>query len=346
MSGIRTCFVRGAVLAAAWVCAPMVAFAQQAYHITMVMPRDEQPIEVVYKDYLKKLNIPVTYTALKFSGKPEDVVELRATLKKQKTDLIYTWGTPTTLAVAGTIDAPNEDLNTRNIPVVFVEVTDPVGTKIIRSFEQPGRNVTGITHVAPLAQQINTIKAYRPLKRVGYITNPAEPNSKLVLDALMRLAQQQSFEVVDETLPVNKAGQPDATQIPAVIKRIADKKVDFLYIGPSTFLAFSNRDVVTQSALDEGLPTFCATESIVRQAKCLFGLFSNSANLGRFAAHKSAQILMEKKPANQISAETLQRMSLLINMPVAKQLGLYPPIGLLNVAEVITGTPVKAAQDN
>ncbi|MEC4720752.1 ABC transporter substrate-binding protein [Noviherbaspirillum sp. CPCC 100848] len=323
---------------------PILSFAQQKFHITMVMPRDEQTIEVVYKDYLKKLNVDATYTFLRFSGKPGDVAELRASLQKLKTDLVYTWGTPTTLAVAGTSDSPNEDLARRNIPVVFVEVTDPVGTNIIQSFEKPGRNVTGITHVAPLAQQINTIKAYRPVKRVGYITNPAEPNSLLVLKGLAKVAAQHGFEVIDETLPLNDAGQPQASQIPAVVKRIADRKVDFLYIGPSTFLAFSHRDAVTQSALEQRLPTFCATESIVRQAKCLVGLFSNGANLGRFAAHKTAQILIQKKPADQIPSETLQRMSLLINMPVARQLDLYPPIGLLNVSEVISETAVRSAQ--
>jgi putative ABC transport system substrate-binding protein len=72
-----------------------------------------------------------------------------------------------------------------------------------------------------------------------------------------------------------------------------------LYIGPSTFLAFTHRDLVTDLALKARLPTFCATESIVRKARCMFGLFSNGNNIGRFAAFKAAQILVDGVAVDQ-----------------------------------------------
>ncbi|MFC4160077.1 ABC transporter substrate-binding protein [Chitinimonas lacunae] len=310
------------------------------YRIAMVLPRDEQPTEQAFRDYLRKNGVDTEVSVLRYSGKREDAPALIQQLRQLRPDLIYTWGTPTTLAVAGTYDDAEPDRHIRDIPIVFTEVTDPLGTRLVPSLEQPRRNLTGVSHVAPLTVQLNTIRAYRPFKRLGYLTNPAEPNSLLVRDALQRLAPSLQFELVEETVPL-RDGSPDPSALPLLVRRIAEQRVDFLYIGPSTFLAFTHRDAVTQAALDIRLPTFCATESIVRQAKCLFGLFSNGANVGRFAAYKAREILLERKPAGSVPAQTLQRFSLIINMPVAQQLDLYPPLGLLNVAEVVNAAQSK-----
>ncbi|MNV89206.1 hypothetical protein D3C71_1834800 [compost metagenome] len=55
------------------------------------------------------------------------------------------------------------------------------------------------------------------------------------------------------------------------------------------------------------------------------------------------QILVEKNPVSAVPASTLQRFSLLVNMRTAKALDLYPPMLLLNVAEVINTPPTALA---
>lgn len=313
-----------------------ISFAQGTGNsILMILPRDEQNIEIAFRDYLKKRNLPIKIETIRYSGNSQDRAALISQIRKAAPNLIYTWGTGTTLAVAGAYNAPQPGDFIRDIPIVFTEVTDPIGSLLLQQLSPPGRNVTGVSHLAPLVVQINAIRTYRPFKRLGYITNPKETNTKLVYEALVKLGQTMKFEVVQEVLPVDAQGNPEVAAVPIAINRIAASKVDFLYIGPSTFLAFTHRDLVTQTALDAKLPTFCATESIVRKSKCLFGLFSNGNNVGRFAAYKAAQILADKQPVETIPAETLQRFSLLINMPTAKMIDLYPPLNLLNVAEVI-----------
>lgn len=319
----------------AWACASAALAQSRTGTIAMVLPRDEQNIEAAFRDYLSKRNLPYRIETVRFSGRGEDGPALVAQVRKMAPDLIYSWGTGTTLALAGTYDAQRPQDFIRDIPIVFTEVTDPLGTRLLQQLNPPERNVTGVSHVAPLPVQLNAIRSYRPFTRLGYITNPKEPNSELVLQSMRKLAQSMNFEIVNETVPLDAAGNPDASALPAMIQRIATQKVDFLYIGPSTFLAFTHRDLVTQAALDAKLPTFCATESVVRKAKCMFGLFSNGSNVGRFAAYKAAQILADRVPVEKVPAETLQRFSLLINMPTVKALQLYPPLALLNVAEVI-----------
>jgi putative tryptophan/tyrosine transport system substrate-binding protein len=248
------------------------------------------------------------------------------------------------LALAGRHDQPNAGNPIRDIPIVFTEVTDPVGAGLLPTLEHPSRNVTGVSHVAPLPVQLNAIRAYRPFAKLGYLHNPVEPNSALIRDRLKDLAKTQNFEVVEAALPLLPTGAPDPGQIAAQVKSLAERGADLLYVGPITFLAFTHRDAVTAAALDNKLPTFCATESIVRQSGCMFGLFSNGANIGRYAGSMARQILVEKKRTQDIPASTLQRFSLLINMRTVQALGLYPPMLLLNVAEVINVETQAAAK--
>ena len=314
--------------------AAAAAAATARYTIAMVLPRDEQNIEAGFTSYLQRQDIPVRYVNIRFSGKADDIADLRSRVRAANPDLVYVWGTPTTLALAGRHDQP-VGTSIRDIPIVFTEVTDPVGAGLIPTLEQPARNVTGVSHVAPLPVQLNAIRAYRPFTKLGFLHNPAEPNSALIRDRIKDLAKAQNFEVVEASLPLLPSGAPDPAQIAPQIQGIAQQGADLLYVGPITFLAYTHRDAVTTAALDNKLPTFCATESIVRQSGCMFGLFSNGANIGRYAASMARQILVEKKRTQDIPASTLQRFSLLINMRTVQALGLYPPMLLLNVAEVI-----------
>lgn len=315
---------------------PTAAAQAQRYTIAMVLPRENQNIETGFINYLQRQGVAVDYVSIRYSGRTGDAEELRRQVRAANPDLIYTWGTPTALALAGRFDKTDGQASAiRDIPTVFTEVTDPVGAGLIASVEKPQRNVTGVSHVAPLAAQLNTIRAYRPFKKLGYLDNPAEPNSQLILAQLKEMAKEQKFDIISVALPLLDGGKPDDSQIQASVAQIAQSGADILYIGPITYLAYTRRDEVTQAALDNKLPTFCATESIVRQSHCMVGLFSNGANVGAYAGSMAMQVLVKKKPVESIPASRLQRFSLLVNMQTASALQLYPPMLLLNVAEVI-----------
>lgn len=305
------------------------------FTIAMVLPRAAQSTEAGFRNYLERENVAARYVEVRFSGNPLDAPALRQQVAALRPDLVYAWGTPTSLALAGRHDESNAANPLRNTPIVFTEVTDPVNAGLIRNLQQPERNITGVSHVAPLDIQFNAIQAYRPFRKIGYLHNPAEPNSQTILRNLQDQAQRQGLQVVSARLGLDAEQRPDPAQIAPLVADIAARGADLLYIGPITFLAFTHRDALTQAALTAQLPTFCTTESIVRRAGCLFGLFSNDTNVGRFAGSMARQILLEKKPVSAIAASTLQRFSLLVNIPTAQALDLYPPMLLLNVAEVI-----------
>ena len=356
----RTKFPLMAAVVAAAACSATLSLAQTEkanapaagagprFTIAMVLPRSQQNIEAGFTGYLQRQGVQVQYVPIRYDAKQEEETQLRARVRDAKPDLIYAWGTPTVLALAGKFEPASASKSAhddfiRDIPIVFSEVTDPVGAGLIPSMEKPQRNVTGVSHVAPLQVQLNAIRAYRPFQKLGYVHTPNEPNSQLILTRLQELAREQKFEVVTTALPLLANGAPDDSQIAPAIASLAKNGADFLYVGPITYLAYNHRDTVTNAALTNKLPTFCATESIVRQSGCMFGLFSNGTNVGAYAGSMARQILVDKKPAASIAASTLQRFSLLVNMRTASELQLYPPLLLLNVAEVIN-TPTTAAR--
>ncbi len=115
----------------------------------MVLPRPEGELERAFEKYFAKVGAVLHVEVLIYSGRPADQPALVAQLRRLAPDLIYTWDTPTTLAVAGPVGGdPVQYI--RNIPVVFTSVSDPIAAGLVSNLERPGRNVTGVIPLAPL----------------------------------------------------------------------------------------------------------------------------------------------------------------------------------------------------
>src|SRR5262249_54032926 len=82
-------------------------------------------------------------------------------------DLILSHNTPTTASL------PQQ---TRTIPIVFVIVSDPVGSGFVASFPRPGGNITGFTNIQPTmaGKWLELLKGIAPsVARVALLFNPA-----------------------------------------------------------------------------------------------------------------------------------------------------------------------------
>ena len=302
--------------------------------IFLILFRGSTPVERGFKDYFKTHGIEAEFierdVALDVGKVPALVAEARAL----KADLIYTWGTPVTLAVAGKEKDVNPERHVTDIPVVFTMVASPEGSGLVSSRKSSGRNLTGTSHVVPLELQLSAMHAYRKFERVAVIFNRAEPNSVLSVKELRNAAPRSGFTLVERAVPLDAEGKPQPAALPGIIEELARLKVQVLYLGPDSFLA-THRQLVTEAALVQRLPTFSATESLLRDGKALFGLVSGYENVGRLTAFKAAQILDQNMAPRDIPIETLARFSYLVNMTVAADIGLYPPLKVINFAEVI-----------
>ncbi len=97
--------LRAVVLACSCACVPLSPPAQahpgRTYDIVMVLPRPKSDTERAFEEYFAKRGVSLHTTVIFYSGRPDDQPALITRLRRLAPDLIYTWSTPTTLAVAG-----------------------------------------------------------------------------------------------------------------------------------------------------------------------------------------------------------------------------------------------------
>ncbi|MBV8500548.1 MAG: ABC transporter substrate-binding protein [Paucibacter sp.] len=307
---------------------------QRPWRIYVVTYRGKTEVERGFADYFKARGIAVEIVWRDIALDPGRLPALVEEIRRDRPDLVHTWGTGVTLGIAGRWDDADRQRYVQDIPLVFSLVASPVGAGIVPDLRSPGRAVTGVSHVASLGAQVQAMRSYRPFSKIGMLYSSNEPNSAAVLKELRALGQVQGFEVIAESFKVDAAGRSMADGVPTVVDRLKAAGANWLYLPPDSFLSTQAKSVVIPAALQAGLPAFASTEQLMA-AGALLGLVSRYYNVGQFAAHKAAQILQDKVPPSKIPVETLTRLALQINLPVARRLGMLPPLNMFNYAELI-----------
>ena len=306
----------------------------KVFRIFMILFRGETEAEKGFADYLSKRGIAFELIIRDVAQDLKKIPALIEEARALQVDLIYTWGTSVTLAVVGKQAAVDAGKHVTDIPVVFTIVASPEGSGLIRSRRSSERNLTGASHVVPLQLQLEAIRAYRPFKRMATIYNPLEPNSLQVINELRGASIKDHFQLHELQIPTGKTGLAMASSLPQLLAEVSRQSPDFLYLGPDSFIG-ANCNQITQLALQYRIPVFSATEVALREGKALFGLVSRYAAVGRLTARMAEQILLQKLLPAQIPVETLTRFSYIVNMTIAAELDLYPPLKVINFAELI-----------
>jgi putative ABC transport system substrate-binding protein len=312
--------------------------ALQPLTIFMVQWRGHTPTDDGFRDYLASENVPVRYVLVNADRKVEALPEIVAKIKAAKPDLVYAWGLAATEGIVGTLDsvATTPGHYVTDIPVVGCTVADPVTSGLSPSWQTSGRNFTGVSHVPPVAVQVNAMKVYDDLKSLAVLYNPTEQSPMTALVELRQLAAKEGFRLEEFPIPLDSKGKPDAAALPDLITKIATRKPTFMYMGPDSFLAV-HRHIVTQEANRQGLPTFGAAEVFIREAPGLVGLVSRYYNVGQYCAFKAKEILVNKRHPKDIPFDTLKRFSYIVNKSTTRKLKYYPPLSIINFIEIVEG---------
>ncbi|MGB7484133.1 ABC transporter substrate-binding protein [Castellaniella ginsengisoli] len=320
--------------------APLVARAAGRRRILMITYRGRTEVEDGFLEYLRGQgkNPDIVHRDV-----GQDIRRLPAILDEipgLAPDLIYTWGTTVTLGVAGTWRDPDPSGHVGDTPVVFALVSAPVSAGIVPALTQQGRNITGAVHVVPTETQVKAMAAYRGFDRVGLLYSTTEPNSRAIAAEMDALCAATHRTAIHRHFVLDDAGRPTAEGVERLIAELREEGAEWFYLVPDTFLG-TLYDRVIPASIEQQLPTFGATELSVRKFSALTGLVSRYRSVGRLAAVQAEAILYQGVPASQIPIETLKRFALLVNLHTAKALGgFYPPIEMLNYADVITQAPV------
>lgn len=244
------------------------------------------------------------------------------TISKQfadsKKDLIFAIATPAAQAAYN---------STKDIPIVFTAVTDPVSAEIAKDWKSSGTNVTGTSDKVPVEEQIKLMKKLLPdTKTVGVIYNTSETNSVIQVEELKTAAEKEGLAVKEIGVTnVNEINQNLASAL---------NEIDALYTPTDNTVA-SAYSLVGKLCLDAKKPIIGAEEAVVTKGG-LATIGIDYYKLGKEAGDKAVEILEGKKPSD-IEISTLSEMSFTINKDVAAKLGITIPEDIEKDAKIVTG---------
>jgi len=300
--------------------------------LLVVQWRGPTEIDRGLRDHLARVGLPVEYIVRDAGQNRDTLRQIVGEIAALRPDLVCVVTTEAALGVLGPVAAPVAALPAE-IPVVFAAVGDPLAAGLVRGLPLSGRNATGVIHLAPIPVQYEAIQSLFTPRHVAVLYNQAESYGRSALAQMQSLCARNGIMVTVES-PLGSDGQPRAALIRPALERLAARRPDVLYL-PSTSFFIPLAEPLTEAALALGLPIFSGNEPMIRQGQALAGLVASFYEVGQFAGYKIEQILTGKARAGEIPVESLSRFSLLINMRVARQLKVYPPITMLRYAEVI-----------
>lgn len=321
-----------ALIAAA--AAPAGARAQTGpFQIEMIVFRGCEEACEGFRDMLRSSGID---HALRIHDAETDAARIPgfvAEIRDRRPDLVVTWGTTTALTVFGRHDAVDPERHIVDIPGIFMIVSQPVESGIVPTLESSGRNITGTSYLVPETQQLEAALSYLSFRRLGILYNPAETNSVINVALMRKAAAEVGVEVVAWPVPDGADGRPDPAAIAPLVARLAEAGIDLVYQGADSFLNI-NRRILTEAAVENGLPVFAAGQSSIYSGSALMSVANEYYVVGQLTALRAIDVLRGAKPES-IPIRAPARFTFLVNIPIVHRLGLYPPMTVIRVARFV-----------
>jgi len=302
-----------ASLTAAAACAQP---SQQARRVGVLLPFDENDVEA--KNRLKQFRLGMRdldwiegrdlLIDFRFAGgNPESIKRHVAELIKWGPDVILSYATPGLAAVRRA---------TSTIPIVFVNVTDPVGQGFIPNIAHPGGNITGFTFIEQeiVGKWINLLSDLKPdLSQVALMFNPeTAPFFDPYYRAFKASPQRGPVEV--ELAHVRSVADIDST-----IANLGSRPHSGLVLASDIFLV-NTRASIIKLANERGVPTISPYRQFVVDGS-LVAYGPDTGDISRRASAYVDRILKGAKPGN-LPVQSPVRFELVVNLKTAKALGI------------------------
>ena len=216
---------------------------------------------------------------------------------------------------------------TKDIPIVFTAVTDPIDAGVANSWESSGTNVTGTSDMVSMEEQLDLLTELVPdIKTLGVIYNSSEANSLAQVQELKKEAEKRNIDSKEISVTtVNEINQNLSAALGSI---------DALY-APTDNTVASAYDLVGNLCINKNIPILCGEEAgVSKGGLCSIGI--DYFKLGKEAGYKAAEILNGKAPID-IEISTLSDMSITINTDVVEKLNITVPDDINSKATKVTG---------
>jgi putative ABC transport system substrate-binding protein len=217
---------------------------------------------------------------------------------------------------------------TQNLPIVFVNVADPVGGGFVQSLAQPGGNATGFAsfEYSVSGKWPELLKQIAPaMTRMAVLRDPATPSGSAQFGVIQAVASPLRLEVS----PIDVR---DANEIERAVGTFARSDTGGLIVAASGG-ALVHRDLITSLASRYKLPAISFDRSFVR-AGGLISYGPDHLDQYRRAVAYVDRILRGEKPAD-LPVQTPTKYELILNLKTAKALGIIVPLPLSGRADEV-----------
>jgi putative ABC transport system substrate-binding protein len=267
--------------------------------------------------YINGKNILLDYRSAK--GNLDQLPNLAAELVRRKVDLIIAVATPSTVAAKQA---------TTSIPIVMVDVGDPVASRLITNLARPGGNITGLATLSPelSGKRVEVLKHVVPTaSRMAIFLNPSSLTNPLQLKQAETAAQALGVRIQALEL----SAPDDFEWAFAEMKR--ERIHGFVVLPDPVFNAQRSRIVAL--AAKHRLPGIYDRAAYAEQGG-LITYGPDFRDLLRRAAIYVDKILKGAKPGD-LPVEQPTKFELVINLKTAKQIGLTIPANVLARADKV-----------
>ena len=310
-----------AVLALALVASASTYAADKSVLVTAIV--EHKALDAVrdgVKDELKSAGFEagknLKYEYQSAQGNPGTAAQIARKYVGERPNAIVAIATPSAQAVVAA---------TKDIPVVYSAVTDPVAAKLVKSWEASGGNVTGVSDMSPLDTHLALIKRVLPgAKRVGVIYSPGEANSVSIVEALRKAMPASGMTLVE-------GAAPRTVDVASAAQSLVGK-VDVFYT-PTDNNVVSAFESIVKVAQQAKIPVIAAdTDTVARGAVAALGL--NYYDIGRQTGKIVVRIL-QGEAAGRIASQTSTTFELHVNPGAALKQGVTLSDELVKSAKVV-----------
>jgi putative ABC transport system substrate-binding protein len=244
--------------------------------------------------------------------------EMAVELAQRKVSVLVAGGSPVSALAAKAA--------TTTIPIVFMNVADPVAIGLVASFNRPGGNLTGATLLSAelVAKRLGILRDLLPsVKEIAMLVNPSRPG----VDA-QKGEVREAARTLGLALQILEARSE--TELDAAFQSAISQQNGALLVAPDAFF-LTERAYIADLATRYRIATMYELRDFV-EVGGLISYGGRSLDLYRQGGSLTAQVLMGKKPAD-LPVLQPTKFELAINMKAAKALGLTISSGLLSIAD-------------
>lgn len=295
-----------------------VAITAIVEHPSLDQIRDGVKDELTASGFKLNEDLNVQYRSAQ--GSSATAAQISRQFVAAKPDVIVAIATPSAQATVAA---------TKQIPVVFAGITDPVAAKLIKNWQPSHTNVTGVSDYQEIGPQIEFMKKVVPnVKSVGYIYSPSEINSTIVLKNLQNELNLQNISLV--AVPAQRTA--DISTAANTLKG----KVDLIYTTTDNNVVSAYESLV-KFANENKIPLLASfPDAIERGAVAAYGM--SYYDVGRQSGKLVVRVLNGEEPGN-IKPEIGQALRLVVNTDAAKKQGIVLSPEVIKSAYKVVGQP-------